>query len=50
LFTGDVTGIYFDRGMTELEVEGNRVRLGEIVSINPPNGDADEADSSSEGE
>jgi flagellar basal-body rod modification protein FlgD len=35
-FTGTVTGIFFDGGLSELEVEGSRVRLGEIVSISRP--------------
>ena len=36
LSTGTVTGIYFDRGLAELEVEGSRVRLGDIVSVGAP--------------
>lgn len=46
LFSGEVTGIYFDQGLTELEVEGSRVRLGDIVSI----GSADEDGASDTGE
>lgn len=38
-FTGEVTGIFFDQGLTELEVEGSRVRLGDIVSIGSPDDD-----------
>jgi len=43
LFTGTVTGIFFDRGYAELEVDGARIRLGDIVSIgNPTESDAGE--------
>jgi flagellar basal-body rod modification protein FlgD len=36
LSTGVVTGIFFDQGVAELEVEGTRVRLGDVVSISEP--------------
>lgn len=38
MFTGTVTGIFFDRGYAELEVDGARVRLGDVVSIGTPTG------------
>jgi flagellar basal-body rod modification protein FlgD len=38
LFTGTVTGIFFDRGYAELEVDGARIRLGDVVSIGTPAG------------
>lgn len=36
LSTGIATGIFFDQGVAELEVDGTRVRLGDIVSVNDP--------------
>jgi flagellar basal-body rod modification protein FlgD len=50
LFTGEVTGIFFDEGLTELEVEGSRVRLGDIVSVGSPSTPPDDGESSDMGE
>lgn len=48
MFTGTVTGIFFDRGMTELEVDGSRVRLGDIVSIGVESNAPDEGETPSD--
>jgi len=38
--TGEVTGVYYDTGIAELEIDGVRIRLGDIVSVSDGSDDA----------